>query len=134
MRLKQKLAMAASQGSTGGHSNNIFHTPRHAASFTTNLDMDDLLSFGGKEEDDDPPPSLDMAVEFCLEWIWSEPPPPCPTTMMEESSTRSASTSSVGTEKVANKLETLRVSSSTSSHSDEIGNSRNEGFFKYLIN
>jgi hypothetical protein len=78
--------------------------------------MDDLLSFGGKENDDDPPASLDMAVEFCLEWLWSEPLP------QEESSTRSGSSSSVGTEKMANKMETLRVSSSASSHSDEAAN------------
>lgn len=87
--------------------------------------MDDLLSFGGSPEDDEPPSSLDMAVEFCLEWIWSEPP-----TVLEESSTRSGSSSSVGgTERVANKLESLRVSSSTSSHSDEMGIGKTEGFF-----
>lgn len=112
IRLKQKLAGT----STGAGASNIYHTPRHAASFSA-VDIDDLLSFGGREEDDEPPSSLDMAVEFCLEWMWSEP------IHHIEESTRSESSSSVGTEKVANKLETLRVSSSaSSSHSDEIAN------------
>uniref|UniRef100_A0A914H9E7 Anaphase-promoting complex subunit 1 n=1 Tax=Globodera rostochiensis TaxID=31243 RepID=A0A914H9E7_GLORO len=82
MKLKQKLAMVASGSS--------LYTPRQ-------VDMSDLLSFGERDGDgDDPPASLDMAVEFCLHWLWAE-----------------------STEKVASKLERLRVSSSASSHSED---------------
>uniref|UniRef100_A0A1I8B937 Anaphase-promoting complex subunit 1 n=1 Tax=Meloidogyne hapla TaxID=6305 RepID=A0A1I8B937_MELHA len=118
MRLKQKLSLAAgSNAVSNAYINNS--TPRHAHSISA-ADMDDLLSFGGRETDDEPPSSLIMAVEFCLDWLWSEPLPP---PIDDAYANRSGSTSSV----IAQKLETLRVSSSTSSQSDEATNKINNG-------
>uniref|UniRef100_A0A183C3D7 Anaphase-promoting complex subunit 1 n=1 Tax=Globodera pallida TaxID=36090 RepID=A0A183C3D7_GLOPA len=106
MKLKQKLAMVASGSS--------LYTPRQ-------VDMSDLLSFGERDEDgDDPPASLDMAVEFCLHWLWAESP---------DESAASGFASSLGTEKVASKLERLRVSSSASSHSEDKMNRMASTFF-----
>nr|CAD2173378.1 unnamed protein product [Meloidogyne enterolobii] len=120
MRLKQKFSITSGNNiASNAYINNS--TPRHAHSFSA-VDMDDLLSFGGRETDAEPPSSLNMAVEFCLDWLWSEPLPP---PIDDAVANRSGSTSSIGTEKVAQKLETLRVSSSTSSQSEEAANKIN---------
>ncbi|KAL3090662.1 hypothetical protein niasHT_023507 [Heterodera trifolii] len=99
MKLKKKLAMVTSGSS--------LFAPRQ-------IDMSDLLSFGGDRDDasDDPPTSLDMAVEFCLHWLWAESP---------DDAALAGPVLSLGTEKVASKLQRLRVSSSASSHSEDKG-------------